>query len=139
MRIQSINPNNYSNSTCKKGTGQSPKFKANIHWVVRECCHKGDLCEAALLKLIPKFVQTAIDSGKIRPENMEDLYVSRGTNNYFELLIVDKTTSFNKELSSVEDPESRGQLLKLAPFDSETEELEMSVKGKDICSENMKK
>lgn len=133
MRIQSINPNNYSNSNYKKGTSQNPKFKANVHSIVDVTCHEGDICELAMAKLSSLFTKVAIESGKIKPENAEGVYVGKGTHGYIDLLLLDKTTPLSNDLSNIKNREMLEQRLAIAPFDEETEELAFSASEKDVC------
>lgn len=129
MRVQNINLSNYSNQNTNKNLG----FKANVHSVVDVHCQECPLGELALMKLSSLFVKSAIESEKIKPENVAGLTLSNGAHGYTDLLLLDRTTSLHSELSSIEDPEILKQRIELAPYDQETEELLFSVDKKDIC------
>lgn len=141
MRVQNINPTNYSN----KKVNQNLAFKANIHSVVKfPCDEMNGLCPLiplAKIKLTALFIESALKSGKIKPENVAGLTVSKEAHGYTDLLLLDRTTSLHSEISSIEDPEILKKHIELAPFDEETEELSFSVSEKDVCpgqfAENM--
>lgn len=129
MRVQNISFNNYSSQKAN----QKPTFKANVHSVVKAVCHEGDLCPPALLKLESLFIKSAIKSGKIKPENIEDLAMIKKENHCVDIILVDKTTPLYKDISELEDPKIIKQRFEVAPFDKETEEMEFSVDEKDVC------
>jgi len=129
MRVQNISFNNYSN----KNVNQKPAFKSNIHSTVKAVCHEGDLCEIALVKLKSLFLKSALESGKIKPENVFGIASIDKGDGYTDLILIDRTTPFHKDISKLEDEEIIKQRFKIAPFDKETEELSFSIEEKDIC------